>query len=346
MIRTGSAEQREGSAVARVSPQATKRALDWSFVRRALTRSLLPIWFSVDAVLTLRQFVADDLLGIDIRIYRQAAVYALAGDNPWAIQPTGLAFAGPPPTLLMYVATALMPLAIATILLIGLGLIAATWTVRRLRLPLWWLLFPPLFGALIVGNPDALILPLLLCTGRVSGLAAVLKVYSAVPLLLQRRWGSLLFAATASLLSLPLLPAFLANAGTVQQTLDEGTAHLSAWGTWLVPPVVVALLFLRRRGAEWLVVPGLWPNTQNHYAAMSLAVVHKYPVAAVLMGLNVPLAPPIGIIAIALQARLETNREAGDQTGRHASALPETAGIADGSIPDVAGDSIQPCHGA
>lgn len=317
MVRFGRPENAKGP----------KRQFRWSFVRGVVTRSFLPLWFSIDAVLTLYHFAVNNHLGIDILIYRQAAVAALMGDNPWAVQATGYAFAGPPPSLLAYLPAALLPLPIATVLMIGLGLVAATWAVRRLELPLWWLLFPPLFGALIVGNPDALVLPLLLCRGRLSGLAAVLKVYAVVPLVLQRRWAPLLVAATVSLLSLPFLPAFIANIGTIEQVLDEGTADLSAWGTWLALPVLVALIDLRRRGAEWVVVPALWPNSQGHYGAMSLPVVHAYPVAAALIGLNIPLAPPLAVIAMALQARVEAWRADGDPRRRRGALAEDDHGL-------------------
>lgn len=277
-----------------------------------MARVFLPFWFFIGGALTLVEFASTGRLGIDAQIYRQAAAAALAGGNPWAPQATGYTFAGPPQSLLIYLPAALLPMAVATPLMIGLGAGAATWALRRLKLPLWWLLFPPLFGAVIVGNADALVLPLLLTRSRLAGLAAVLKIYAAIPLLIQRRWGALLVGALASLASLPLYPYFVANFGTIAMTLERGAADLSAWGTWLALPVLIALIDLRRRGAEWLVVPALWPNTQGHYGTMSLAVVHSYPLAAMLLGLNIPLAPPLGVIVMALQVRFEAWRAHGD----------------------------------
>jgi hypothetical protein len=209
---------------------------------------------------------------------------------------------------------ALIPLPVAMVVAMSLTAAAAVWAIRHLGLPLWWLLFPPLFDALIGGNPDALVLPLLLVGGPLAGLAAVLKVYALVPLILQRRWGAVAIAVAVSILSVTQLPNFVASASTVGSVLGT-SARLSAWGTWLAIPVIAALWLLRRRGAEWLVVPALWPNTQGHYAAMSLPVVRHYPVAAAMIGLNIPLAPPLAVIAVAVEDRIRSRRTEDPPTG-------------------------------
>ena len=97
---------------------------------------------------------------------------------------------------------------------------------------------------------------------------------------------------------------FFAELGNVITRLDEQSQGFSAWGTWWMIPTIAALWLLRRRGAEWLVVPGLWPSTQMHYATLSLPVIHRFPIAAVLMGLSSPLTPAFAIILVALQIRL------------------------------------------
>jgi hypothetical protein len=252
-------------------------------------------------------FEAHDLIGIDVAIYRHAGEIALAGGNPWIPFSLTLQFAAPPPTLVLYVPVSLLPLPIATILMMSAGVLGAVWAIRRLGLPLWWLLFPPLFDALIVGNPDAYVLPLLLVGGPLAGLAAVLKVYALVPLVLQRRWSAIVLAAAVAALSLPELPNFLSELGTVGEVLAT-SARLSAWGTWLMVPVLVALWILRRRGAEYLVVPALWPNSQSQYGTMALAAVHRSPLAAALIGLNTPLLPPLAVIVMALEERLRILR--------------------------------------
>jgi len=278
------------------------RRLDLRFVARVVGRTLLPMWFFLSSGLTLYHFASQDLLGIDARLYRFAALQALSGADPWAVHADGTAFAGPPPTLLLYLPSALLPDAVATAVIVGLGLAASIWAVRRLELPLWWLLFPPLFEAVIVGNPDALVLAVLLVRGPLAGVAAGLKIYALIPLMLARRWSALAVAAVVVAASLPLLPAFLGSLRSVSAVLDQQTAHLSAWGTWLVVPTLIALVALRRRGAEWLVVPALWPNSQRHYAAISVPAVSKSPIGAALMSLQLPLAPAAAVMYMAVEA--------------------------------------------
>ncbi len=300
---------------------ASRRSFDWRFIRDTILHWFLPIWFAIFAVLTFRHFAVNDIIGQDLRIYRHAAEVALAGGNPWALEPGLFPFAAPPPTILMYIPLTWLPLPVAAVLMMSLALVAAAWAVNRLGLPLWWLLFPPLFDALIVGNPDALILPLLLVRGPLAGLAAVLKVYALVPLLLQRRWPAIAVGIAVSLLSLPLVPTFLASLGTVTAVLNL-SSDLSAWGTWLMLPVVVALYLLRRHGAEWLVVPALWPNTQSQYGTMALPAVCRSPLAAALIGLNTPLVPPIAVIVMAVEVQLRARRTATDH-GLGPQAAPE-----------------------
>ena len=81
------------------------------------------------------------------------------------------------------------PVAIAVYwVLFGAAAVAA---IRLLKLPLWWILFPPLSEAVIVINADALVLLALVVGGAVAGTSVALKSYAAVPLLLQRNWRGL-----------------------------------------------------------------------------------------------------------------------------------------------------------
>ena len=155
-------------------------------------------------------------------------------------------------------------------------------------------------------------LALLLVRGPLAGLAAALKVYALIPLIAQRRWAAIGVFIAVSAISLPLAPMFLANIGTVTKVLNEQTAGLSAWGTWLMIPTLLALYVLRRRGAEWLVVPAIWPNSQDHYGAMSLPAVRRSALAAAVIGLATPLAPPIAVIIMAIELRLRFRRAGGE----------------------------------
>jgi len=313
----------------------TESRVNWRFVRSTIVPLLLPIWFVIYAIQTFVHFSVHDAIGVDLAIYRHAAEVALGGGNPWIPDPGWVSFAAPPPTLLLYLPVTLMPLPLATVVMMSAGVLGAAWAIRRLHLPLWWLLFPPLFDALIVGNPDALVLPLLLVRGPLAGLAAVLKVYALVPLLLQRRWAAVVLAGAVGALSLPQLPNFFAAIEIIRSAL-ETTAKLSAWGTLFVVPVIIALWLLRRRGAEYLVVPTLWPNTQSHYGTMALPAIHPYPIAAALIGLNTPLVPPVAVMVMAVEdwfrTRHRTAAGASDITQSSQPRLEDApAGLPEGS---------------
>jgi hypothetical protein len=245
-------------------------------------------------------------------VYRDAALAVLHGQDPWSLSTNRVAFAGPPPTLLLVLPLAFVPLPLAIGLTTVVLVAAAWWSIRRLGLPLWWLLFPPISESLIAGNPDVLVLAFLLVRGPLAGLAVVAKVYAVIPLLLQRRWKALLLAAGISGLTLPLWPMFIRGMPVVMETLDAQAQGFSAWGSWFLIPTTIALWSLRHRGAEWLVVPALWPDTQTHYAAMSVPAVRRYPLAAAIIGIGVSLAPPLAVVVMAIQERWRrttTNRD-------------------------------------
>jgi hypothetical protein len=108
-------------------------------------------------------------------------------------------------------------------------------------------------------------------------------------------------AVVALLVTLPFLPW--------QLYLDDGLGisdHLvngwngSAWRfPLLIPPTLVALWILRRQGAEWLMIPAVWPATQFYYVAMALPVAVKYPLLAAALALPAPLLAPIAVMAMA-----------------------------------------------
>ena len=68
-------------------------------------------------------------------------------------------FAAPPPTLLPVAPFALLPEPLGLVLLTALVVVASVATIRLLRLPWWWILFPPLVQCLISANVQAFLLP-------------------------------------------------------------------------------------------------------------------------------------------------------------------------------------------
>jgi hypothetical protein len=276
-------------------------------LRLALERIGLPAWF---IAIDLLWVAKPDVLGIDARHYQRAASAWLAGQNPFEVLEGTTPYLSGPHTLLFYAPTSLVPLPVATVLWMALGVAASVWLVRRLDLPLWWLLFPPLAHAMWNGNPQSIALALLVLGGPLAAAAAVgLKLYTGLVLVVRPREA--IVAGLVLLATLPLVPW--------QLYLDQGAAaaeHLTtAWNgsAWrlplLIPPTLLGLWVLRRQGAEWFAVGALWPATQFYYVAMALPAIVKRPVLAAALALPVPLMTPLVVIALAA-AKLWRDRSA------------------------------------
>ena len=273
--------------------------------RRIVATYGLFITFVIVSTRKAVDFAAQGYVGIDLGIYRAAAHAVLAGQNPWPANGHDAPFAATPPTIVAYLPAALMPDSVAAMAYALLSVAAAVFVIRRLRLPMWWLLFPPIFESILVLNPDILVIALLVAGPRIAALAVPLKVYAVIPLLLERRWwtagGGLFLAALAG----PAWILFLGQFGSVFGKLaEQSMGGLSAWGTWLMVPTALALFSLRGRGASWLAVPGIWPYTQLHYSCIALPVVAMSPLLAFLFSFGIPALPPVAIVVYATQVLL------------------------------------------
>jgi hypothetical protein len=259
----------------------------------------LVTWFAVISAMRLKVLLDHGDPGFDGRLYIEASRAWLAGGDPWAVQLDGISYAAPPPSLLALAPFAVLPDIAGIALIAALGLGGTWWALRRLRIPAWWLLFPPFVDGLWNANPQVLLLPLLVA-GSVGGAAAVIvKVYAAVPLVLLGRARALVLAALALAVTAPVLPwgSYLGRLGEISATLEtQSRGGMSATTSLLLVAVAVAsLIVIGRRRAAWLAVPGLWPTTQWYYA--TLAVPGLTPVAAALMAV-----PAQGIVVAALVA--------------------------------------------
>lgn len=269
-----------------------------SRLRQAAARIGLPAWFVAIDLLWLAK---PDVLAIDARHYQRAASAWLAGGDPWAvIEGSGGNYAAGPHTLLFYAPTSLLPLAVSVAIWMTLGLVASVWLIRRLRLPIWWVLFPPLTHAIWNGNPQTIALALLVLGGPLAAIGAVgLKLYTG--LVLVRQPQTLVIVGIALLVALLVLPwqLYLADGLGVGEHL--GTAwNGSAWRfPILLPPTLLGLWILRRQGAEWLAVPAIWPATQFYYVAMALPFVVRRPVLAAAFALPAPLVVPLAVMVMA-----------------------------------------------
>jgi hypothetical protein len=140
-------------------------------LRLAIERIGLPAWF---VAIDLLWIARPDVLAIDARHYQRAASAWLAGGDPFTVMEGQTAYVAGPHTLLFYAPTSVLPLTVATWAWMAAGLVAAVWVVRRLGVPIWWVLFPPLAHAIWNGNPQTISLAPLLAGGSIAASVGVL----------------------------------------------------------------------------------------------------------------------------------------------------------------------------
>jgi hypothetical protein len=250
-----------------------------------------------------------DVIGVDGRLYYRAAGMWVSGGDPWTAYtatntwPPGpqwihFLFTGPPPTVLAFVPFVWIPESIFVIAWLGLTAAAAVYALRRLHLPVWWILFPPLAQGILVGNPHVVCLALLLSGSRwLQALAAPMKAYAVVPMIGERQWRALGLLIVGLAISLvifwPLWAQYFKEYSTVQDWLI-GATHWNPDRTLYVAAAVAlgALALIDRRAASWLAVAALWPGGQFFYLSFILPAA---PVLAPLLTFNgwrpVPIVP-------------------------------------------------------
>ena len=113
-------------------------------------------------------------LGSHANIYTGAAAAWLSGGDPWTFGPPSAVFAGPPPMLLPFVPFVSLPVDVTRLVWASLDLVVAAWVLRRLGMPAYWLAFPPLFSAIVLGHIEVLILGLIVLRGPIGGLAMLI----------------------------------------------------------------------------------------------------------------------------------------------------------------------------
>ena len=282
-------------------PARTARGPDLRLVRAWIDRYWLAVWFGIISAMRLSVLSTGEA-GFDARLYLKATRAWLAGADPWILIDTQR-FAAPPPTLLPLAPIAILPESIGVAVMIALAVVGAVATVRILRLPWWWILFPPFLDAAWNGNPQNLLLPLILVGA--GPLAAFLKIYAVLPMALTLRWRALLVTGAALLVTAPFLPwgSYIAQFGDLSTALaTQSDGGLSATALpWLIPVAFAALLFAGRERAAWLAVPALWPTTQWYYS--TLAVPALTPLAAAVIAIPVPGAAVVAVVIVAVTRR-------------------------------------------
>ena len=268
---------------------------------RLLGQIALAAWFILQSYQRIARLLRDEVpLGQDIQIYYRAVQEWLAGGDPWsasvAVNPHAIFhYAGSPATTVLLAPSALFSEGQFTALWLVLSALSAVAIVRWLKLPIWWLLFPPTVEALYSGNPQLVVLMLLLAGAGRSGVAAdtiavTLKVYAIVPLLAERRPRRIVYALGLTLATVVVAPFlwtdYLTQFGTISARLErESAGGFSAFyhPVLLVPTAIAIILLWRRdrKAAGWLAVPALWPSSEFHYSTFAQPVMT--PILAVLL---------------------------------------------------------------
>ncbi len=273
----------------------------------------LALWFAYWAWRTVEGVFWDwpahlDIVGINGRLYYRAAATFVAGGNPWTAvgaqtlentwPPSGAfvtsAFVGPPPTVLAFVPFVWIPEWIFVPLWLGVTAVAAVYVIRRLRLPIWWMLFPPLVSGIEVGNPHIVALALLLCgSNRLRWLAAPMKAYAVIPMVTERQWRALGILGVAGVVSVvafwPLWHQYITGYAQMQDwllgaTLGGFSAASDPRLFTLAAVAIAALALIDRRAAGWLAVPALWPATQYFYSTFALPLRSPWLMAMLAVG--------------------------------------------------------------
>jgi len=271
------------------------------WIRGMIGRYWLVTWFFANSGLALVHSASDtSLLFFDARLYLDAIAAWLQGRDPWAVQLAGNFFAAPPPSLLPLAPIAILPRDVGVAVVASSVIVAAVASVRLLRLPWWWIMFPPLVQSILSANIHALVLPLVLVGW--GALAVPLKLYAAIPLLVLGRWRSLWVAAIAIGVTVPFLPwgPYVTQFELINARLMEQTRHALPTPVLIAmaPIALLSMWIVGRERAAWLAIPALWPSQQYYYG--SLAIGARNGLAAALVALPINGSGLIALVVLAL----------------------------------------------
>jgi hypothetical protein len=270
------------------------RSSDWRAVAKRIGTAIVIAWFLCSSLRLIFLGFTYLLPGGDAVLYAKAASAWLTGGDPWhqgvlwGSYNKIIYFGAPPTTLVAYIPFAFMPASVVAAFWMIADACSVVLIVRHLRYPLWWCFFPPAVEATMMGNPDPVMLALLLIGGgRLAAFAPLLKPYAVAALIAERRWRTIAVTATLGCAVAAFLPwgTFLKDATFIRDALvAQNYADISAFGQpYLLPFALFGLCMLGWRRAWWLATPVLWPASQYHYAVMAM------PALSPLLGLGLAL---------------------------------------------------------
>ena len=311
--------RKNGPTISRARRWVDRPPFDSPWVRAWLAKWLWPVWLTIWSVSYLIFLIsASGSFGFDVRIYHLAAQAWLDGGDPWlptiwaSSRSPAVHFAGPPPTLLPFALVAWAPVEYVSVVVVLALAAIALWVLRRLGLPPYWLLFPPILQSVWVGNLNIAVIALLLAgTSVAAGIATLMKAYALIPLLIAGRFRALAASMLLVAATLPFLPwgIFLSKFSDITQ--DLASQSWMRQGDALTSPLAFvgaagALVLLGRERASWLAVPVLLPATQLHYSVLALPVFATVPFLAFAGAVPVPGVLGVGVMVFALWERRAT----------------------------------------
>jgi hypothetical protein len=305
---------------------------------------MLPLVFALGSAYSALTVILDPgIIGSHAAIYTGAARAWLEMRDPWEVGPIAAKFAGPPTMLLPFAPFVVLPVDVTRLIWVCGSAALSIWSLRRLGLPGYWLGFPPLFGAIVLGHPEVVVLSLLVMGGAGAGLACLIKPYAGFPLVAERAWRALAVAGGLFIVTAPLLPwgLFIQDLPNIAATLARQSHGDSVFGQplpMLIAGAVLASLGLRR--ALWLATPLLWPLAQPGYKIMTIPQVS--PLLALFWAIPLPGATLLGVFAEAVALRVASLRPVpawlssgirpacdGAPDGMHTGARPSAVGLVD-----------------
>jgi hypothetical protein len=201
-----------------------------------------------------------------------------------------------------------LPEDLFVVLMAATNLVVVAWIVRRLKLPVYWVLFPPVVEGIVVGNLNLIVLGLLLVSA--GPVAALLKVYAVLPMAGMARYRAIAITIVVLIATFPILPwATYIDDNVLDRLASQANPGLSAWGNPAAMGLsILALGVLGRRRSSWLVVPALWPSTQFHYYVMALPGIDR--LIGAFMALPLPGAAPAAVMSGAVLSVVARRRRA------------------------------------
>jgi len=300
---------------------------------------LITVFAALASLDALKSFV-NWAIGWDALIYTDAARALVAGRDAWGWAGGSALYAAPPPGLLPFFPFLWLPDPLVAAGWTAVAAASGVYVLRKLRLPMWWLAFPPVLVAILAGSTALPVTALLVRGGAIAqGAAAAFRVYAAIPLAILGRWRALGFAAVIVIVTAPFLdwPRFLTHFSSISAALDfqaEG-GKSAASVPWLIPVAVACLFLLGRRRAAWLIVPALWPYAQNYYSVLALPVLGGMPLVALSLAVDrVPGLVVVGLLAQVVVDRLAGRKLADWRRPTERSEEDESAGSRQAAIHD------------